>query len=112
MDREPFTSMQVIKLPVDSTTYYLIENRQSIGPDENLPSHGVLIYYCDDSVAECRNGKSPIKLINADPSVPQLKAASFTYEKKRTFIDEKRNISVKLIHQEGNNYKIYVSNND
>ena len=106
------SAIQVIKLPVDATTYYLIENRQPIGPDENLPSHGILVYYCDDKVAECRSGKSPIKLIDADPSVPQLKAAPFAYQKKRLFKDEKRNISIRIVNKEKNSYKIYVSNND
>ncbi|UCD72411.1 MAG: hypothetical protein JSW70_05310, partial [Syntrophobacterales bacterium] len=67
-----------VKLPLDASRYYLIENRQPIGPDRNLPSHGVLIYYCDDGIAECRQGKSPVKLVDADPSVPQLKNAPFT----------------------------------
>lgn len=105
------SEVQVIKLSINSTTYYLIENRQPIGSDKNLPSHGVLIYYCDDEIAECRHGKSPVKLINADPSIPQLKGAPFTCEEKSTFKDEKHNIFIKLIAQNGENFKIFVSNN-
>jgi len=106
------SNVQVVKLPINAMTYYLIENRQSIGPDQNLPSHGVLIYYCDDRMAECRHGKSPIKLINAHPSVPELKGAPFTIEGKKSFTDEKHNISIKLTSQKGKSYKIFVSNND
>jgi M6 family metalloprotease-like protein len=99
-----------IRLPIDANTYYLIENRQSIGPDRNLPSHGVLIYYCDDRIAECRRGKSPVKLVNADPSVPELKGAPFTLEGKNIYKDKKRDISIRLVAQGGDDYEIYVSN--
>jgi M6 family metalloprotease-like protein len=101
-----------IRLPIAATTYYLIENRQAIGPDRNLPSYGVLIYYCDDRIAECRNGKSPIKLVDADPSVPQLKGAPFTIKGKKTYRDRKRDISIRLEAQTGDNYEIYVSNGE
>ena len=100
----------VVRLPIDATTHYLIENRQPIGPDKNLPSHGVLIYYCDDRVAECRSGKSPIKLVDANPSVPQLEGAPFTLKGKNTYKDQKRDISIRLGAKRGDNYEIYVSN--
>lgn len=100
----------VVRLPIDATTYYLIENRQPIGPDRNLPSHGVLIYYCDDRIAECRSGKSPIKLVDANPSVPQLEDAPFTLKGKNTYKDQKREISIRLVAKRGDNYEIYVSN--
>ncbi|MBC8484557.1 MAG: hypothetical protein H8D45_00760 [Bacteroidetes bacterium] len=105
-----YPKVHVVKVPVSSTTYYLIENRQSIGPDENLPSYGVCIYYCDDEVAECLHGKTPVKMINANPSVSELKGAPFTLEGKSSFADEKNNVIVKLIEKEVDNYKIYVSN--
>ena len=101
-----------VKLPIDATTYYLIENRQPIGPDRNLPSHGVLIYYCDERIAECRYGKSPIKLVDAHPSGPELKGAPFTLGGKSMYKDEKRNISIRLVAQRGDNYEIYVSNGE
>jgi M6 family metalloprotease-like protein len=101
-----------MKLPVDEKIYYLIENRQPIGPDKNLPSHGVLIYYCDDRIAECRHGKAPLKLMNADPSVPELKGAPFTLKGKNTYRDKKRDISIKLVAKRGQNYKISVSNGE
>jgi M6 family metalloprotease-like protein len=101
-----------VKLPIDSTTYYLIENRQPIGPDKNLPSHGILIYYCDDRIAECRHGQSPITLVDADPSVPELKGAPFTLEGKNMYRDEKRDISMRLAAKRGDNYEISVSHGE
>jgi M6 family metalloprotease-like protein len=99
-----------IRLPIDENTYYLVENRQPIGPDKNLPSHGVLISCCDDRIAECRHGKSPIKLVNADPSVPELRGAPFTLEGKNIYRDEKRGISIRLVAKRGDSYKIDASN--
>ena len=100
----------VVRLPIDATTYYLIENRQPIGSDRNLPSYGVLIYYCDDRIAECRSGKSPIKLVDANSSVPKLEGAPFTLKGKNTYKDQKRDISIRLVAKRGDNYEIYVSN--
>jgi M6 family metalloprotease-like protein len=101
-----------VRLPIDAPTYYLIENRQPIGPDRNLPSHGVLIYYCDDRIAECRHGKSPVKLVVADPSVPELKGAPFILEGKNIYRDEKLDISIRLVAKRGENYEIYVSSGE
>lgn len=106
------SEVQVVRLPIDATTYCLIENRQPIGPDRNIPSHGVLISYCDDEVPECRHGRSPVKLVNADPSVPELKGAPFTIEGEKTYGDEKRGISVNLIAKRGSSYEISVSNGE
>lgn len=67
----------VVKIPITASTYYLVENRQPIGFDKNLPGSGVLVLFADDSVAECRHGKAPVKLVAADPSVPHLEGAAF-----------------------------------
>ena len=102
--------VMVLRVPIDSTTYYLIESRQPVGPDKNLPAHGVLITYCDDKIPECRHGKSPAKLINADPAVPELKGAPFRMEGNTTFKDDASNVTVKLIGLMEAGFKIHVSN--
>jgi M6 family metalloprotease-like protein len=101
----------VIKIPLSPTTYYLIENRQSIGVDENLPGSGVLILYADDTVAECRHGEAPVKTVDADPSVPQLEGAAFDIGKGKsdTFTDEEHNITIKLLEKTGYSYEILIT---
>ena len=99
----------VINIPVSETTYYLIENRQPIGFDKNLPGSGVLIMYADDSIAECRHGKAPVKLIDADPKAPHLEGAAFDTGKKDSFNDEKNRIKIQLLERVGNAYKIRIS---
>ncbi|MDD5063869.1 MAG: hypothetical protein PHQ35_03790 [Phycisphaerae bacterium] len=98
-----------VKIPLSATTYYLIENRQPIGCDKNLPGSGVLIMYADDSVAECRHGKAPVKLMNADTSVPHLEGAAFDIGKRDFFRDGKNKITIQLKQRTGNSYRILVS---
>jgi hypothetical protein len=97
------------KIPVSEHTYYLIENRQSLGYDRNLPGSGVLIMYADDRVAECRYGKAPVKLMDADSSVPHLEGAAFDIGKNAFFQDEKNRIRIELKEKIGNSYRILVS---
>jgi immune inhibitor A len=98
----------VIKIPISETTYYLIENRQPIGFDKNLPGSGVLIMYADDRIPECRHGRAPVKLIDSNPNVPHLEGAAFDIDKKDSFHNEKNRIRVKLLQKTGDAYKILI----
>lgn len=97
------------KISVSDNTYYLIENRQPIGYDKNLPGSGVLIMYADDGIAECRHGKAPVKLMDADSSVRHLEGAAFDIGKKNSFQDERNHIRIDLKEKIGNSYRILVS---
>ena len=99
----------VIKIPLSETTYYLIENRQPMGFDKNLPGSGVLIMAADDDVAECRHGKSPVKLVDANPRVPHLEGAAFDIGKKDSFQDEKSRTKIQLLEKVGSAYKVLIS---
>ncbi len=98
----------VIKIPLTDTTYYLIENRQPLGFDRNLPASGILIMYADDSVAECRHGRGPVHLINADPEVPYLQGAAFDFDKNESFIDADNGVRVELLKRHGRSYELLV----
>jgi len=98
----------VIKIPISETTYYLIENRQPIGFDKNLPGSGVLIMFADDRIPECRHGKAPVKLIDADPKVPHLEGAAFGIGKRDSFDDEKNGIHIRVLKKSGDAYKILI----
>lgn len=99
----------VVKIPLSATQFYLIENRQPIGFDQGLPGGGVLIMYADDSIPECRHGQAPVKLMNADPSVPYLKGAAFDVGKKDTFLDPKNHIRIQIKEKSGNSYKVVIT---
>lgn len=99
-----------VKIPLTDETYYLIENRQKIGSyDSQLPGEGVLIMYANDRVAECRHGRAPVKLMDADPKVPWLNGAAFSLPNKPKFVDKVNNIQIELIEKIGSSYKIKIS---
>jgi M6 family metalloprotease-like protein len=98
-----------IKVPLSETTYYLVENRQPIGFDKNLPGSGVLIMYADDMIPECRHEKAPVKLMNANPGTPHLDGAAFDVGKKDIFVDEKNGLKIQLAAKIGNSYKIVIN---
>lgn len=41
------TSRSVLRIPMTGTEYFLVENRQAMGFDRNLPASGVLVYHVD-----------------------------------------------------------------
>ncbi|MFC1905143.1 hypothetical protein ACFLXT_05250, partial [Chloroflexota bacterium] len=95
------SSTLVIKIPLTADNYYLIENRQEISSDVNLPSSGVLVLYCDDTIAECRHGEAPVRIMDANPSVPYFNDAAFDIGKNRIFIV--------LLSKEGQSYEILIT---
>lgn len=99
----------VIKIPISATTYYLIENRQPIGFDKNLPGSGILIIYADDNIAECRHGKAPAKLMNADTSVPHLDGAAFDIGRKEAFVDKRNKVKIQLQEKIKRSYRILIN---
>jgi len=105
---EASSQAMVIKIPVTDTTYYLVENRQYIGHDKNLPETGVLIMYADDKIAESRHGHAPVRLVNANPTVPHLESAAFDIEKNASFVDEQNGVRIKLIKKNGRSYDLLV----
>lgn len=98
-----------VKIPVSETSYYLVENRQPIGFDKNLPGSGILIMYADDTISECRHGNAPVKLMNADPSAPNLEGATFDLGKKDTFRDDKNKFKIQIKEKKAGSYKIHIS---
>jgi hypothetical protein len=99
-----------VRIPLTDSTFYLVENRQPIGSfDPYLPGRGVLIMYGDDAIAECRNGQSPVKLMNADPSRPHLQGAAFDLPDRAVFTDPRNGIDIRLIEKIGDAYKIRIA---
>lgn len=97
-----------VKIPLSSTTYYLIENRQPLGFDANLPGSGVLVMLADDTISECRQGRAPVKLMNADPSVAHLEAAAFDVGPKSLFLDSSNGVTVQILEKASGSYKILI----
>jgi len=97
-----------IRIPLTADTYYLVENRQALGYDRYIPGSGVLILYADDRIAECRHGKAPVRLVNANPSVSHLKGAAFDLGKNEGFVDEQNAVEIRLLGKVGDGYRVRV----
>ena len=102
------SSPLAIRLPLGPTKYYLVENRQKIGQDSNLPAAGVLIMQADDEVPEPRFGRAPVRLVNANPSVPHLDGAAFDTDGNNVFVDRANSIRLQLLRKTGNSYQVHV----
>jgi hypothetical protein len=55
----------------------------------------------DDRVRECRKGRSPEKLISADPSMEHLEGAAFDIGKKSEFIDMEHGLKIRIMSGKG-----------
>lgn len=97
-----------VKIPLSANAYYLVENRQPIGSDRYLPGHGVLIMQADDTIAECRHGRAPVKLVNASPTVPRLEGAAFDVRGNPAFTDRQHRLRITLIERSGSAYRLRV----
>ncbi|MBW0004471.1 MAG: hypothetical protein JO216_13380 [Hyphomicrobiales bacterium] len=97
-----------IRLPVGPTAYYLVENRQKIGQDANLPAAGVLIMRADDEIPESRFGRAPVRLVNANPSAPHLDGAAFDTDGNNVFVDQENSITLRLVRKIGNSYQVHI----
>jgi M6 family metalloprotease-like protein len=98
-----------IRIPLSPTSYYLVENRQPLGFDRNLPGSGVLIMLADDTVAECRHGRAPVKLMAADPSAPRLTGAAFDAGTRNIFLDAGNKIKIEILENLSGSFRVRVS---
>jgi hypothetical protein len=103
------SSTFAIRIPVTHSEYYLVENREPIGYDRNLPGHGILIMYANDRISNSRHGRAPVRLMNANPSVPNLNGAAFDVGKNDRFTDKHRALSIRLLRKVGNSYVIRIT---
>ena len=107
------SSTLLIKIPLTSDTFYLVENRQEVGFDQYAPSSGILISYADDGYkGECRHGQAPVQLMDANPNVPYLQGAAFNIGKKVIFVDVLNNLAIILQQKVGLSYEIEITTAD
>lgn len=106
---DPAAGILAVRIPLSATTSYLIENRQPLGFDRHLPGSGVLVMRTDDSVGECRHGRSPVRLVDADPSAPRLTGAAFDAGARNTFTDRGNNVKIQVLEQVGGAFRLRIS---
>lgn len=97
--------VQAIKIPFTKEgpfQGYVVENRRKINGDENLPNEGVLISLVNenpDTVQPC--------LVVPDPGTPN-KMNQAPLEVGDSFNDPTYNITINVVSQTGNDYKVRV----
>ena len=107
------SSTLVIKIPLTSDTFYLVENHQRVGFGLYDPSSGILISYVDDGYkGECRHGQGPVQLMDANPGVPYLQGAAFDIGKKEIFVDTQHNLAIILLRKVDLSYEIQITTAD
>jgi len=101
------SGIHVVKIPLTSDTYYLIENRQQVGYDSVLPSSGVLVYYVDETI---REGRGTVKLVDANPKISELGGAAFDVGPSRnsTFVDKPNGWALRLEGKPAEYYTIQI----
>ncbi len=104
---DPSAEILAIRIPLTRDTYYLLENRQPLGFDRNLPGQGVLLLYADDTIPECRQGQAPVKLVDAHPEIPNLEGAAF--EVGGEFTDSEHQLRIQVTEKIGTSYRIRIA---
>jgi hypothetical protein len=107
---------QVIKIPLSSKKYYLLENRQKIGFDRSLPDEGVLVTFADETEVTkpykmIRGPAGFVRIKDATPDTEKLSDAALTIKAGRTnyYIDERENLAFVAFPSEGKAMEVYVT---
>ncbi|MBS7650566.1 MAG: M6 family metalloprotease domain-containing protein [Candidatus Bathyarchaeia archaeon] len=95
-------NIQAVILPITQGKYYLIETRIQYGFDSGLPNSGVLITIVDEGLSP---GNGMVKVINADPSKPNLENA--TFKDGHEYLDKTRLVKVS-ISKTGETYTLTI----
>lgn len=98
-----------IRIRLSASRYLLIENRQPLGNyDRVLPRHGVLIMKANDDIDECRHGRSPVRLVDANPQEKALIGAAFDLPERSRYLDPEYGLEIRLIEKVGHSYRIRI----
>ena len=83
----------VVRVPLDSNRYLLLENRQGMGGDSVLPSFGLLVLNIDTAREE---GSGIVRVVDANPTVPFLYGAPFVpgAGERRHYVDQVSGVAV------------------
>lgn len=98
-----------VRIPLGPRRYLLVENRQPVGSfDPYLPGHGVLIMQADDEIGECRHGRAPVRLVDADPTRKYLEGAAFDLPDRAVWTDPDSGIEIRLLEKLGSSYRLRI----
>jgi M6 family metalloprotease-like protein len=96
------TNFAVMIIPITTQTYYLVEVRQQIGVDSYVPSSGVLILYCDDSLS-AGNGIVKVRYSQSLTDATYTQASG-----NNMYIDNSNNINITVLAAYSLSYEVSV----
>ncbi len=64
--------------------------------------------YCDDRIAECRNGKAPGEAHECRPRHPFLRGAAFRLPDRPVFTDRDNGVEITVMEQEDLSARIRI----
>ena len=100
----------VVKIPVNESSHYLIENRQPIGFDRMLPDSGILILEVHPNAIDGTGVvkvKNPISSRSFDQATYKLEVSN-----RNVFVDKQNNISIIPLWKEKDNLGVLVTTPD
>lgn len=96
-----------IRITLTSRAYYLVEVRELIGYDRDLPDEGVLISLVNENR---ESGHGIVQVQDSEPSTSTLDDATFDLRAGRQagFFDRKNDVSIVITGKSGQSYTLFV----
>ena len=102
---EKSADVRVVKIPIGSEAYYLIEVRRKLGFDRVLPEEGIVIYRVDDSK---KSGYGIVRVVDRNSATKTLNDAAFRTEDRF----EDNGVYILVILNDGSGFTIGISGRD
>jgi M6 family metalloprotease-like protein len=104
---EPITKdsgTRAVKIPIKSTTYYLVEVRRRAGFDRALPDEGVILYYVDETKT---SGYGIVRAVDKNPLTKTLNDAAFHVGDR--FEDDENGIYIVVAMTDDSSFTVAIS---
>ena len=102
----PNQPVYAVKIPLSTTSYYLLEARRKVGVDTAIPSEGVLVLLVDESKVGPNGFVGGVLLVEPH-SNPDLNTAPL--QPGQSFADPQSRVFIKVLSQAGYGYRVQIN---
>ncbi len=95
--------VEAVKIPIDSSHYYLVEARFRINYDTYLPGEGVLILYVDETLG---SGEGIVRVVDSTPGDGDVDNGQWLVG--QSFTDSANNVTVTVLAGDAGGYTVLV----
>ncbi len=106
----PNQAVYAVKIPLTSTTYYLLEARRKVGVDTAIPSEGVLVLLVNENSLGTNCYISPCfvsGVVKVEHPNSNLNSASL--QPGSSFADPQNRVFIKVLSQSGSGYRVQIT---